>query len=157
MSNIIRSFDGKYRFLSNFYKCTVRFDGLVYKNSEAAFQSAKILGRTQDETLALREPFTFLNPSEAKRAGRRCILRSDWEAVKVDIMRDIIKSKFIDNKDLAKKLLETGDSVLVEGNTWHDNYWGCCKCDKCASIKKHNMLGMLLMELRELIRINGIG
>jgi predicted NAD-dependent protein-ADP-ribosyltransferase YbiA (DUF1768 family) len=38
----INKFRGKYFFLSNFYGHPVEYDGLTYKNNEAAFQSAKV-------------------------------------------------------------------------------------------------------------------
>ena len=44
--------------------------------------------------------------------------------------------------------LATGGAVLVEGNTWHDNYWGCCTCSRCAGRRGRNNLGRLLMKLR---------
>ena len=66
-------FRGKYAYLSNFYEAPVEYDGLVYQNSEAAFQAQKCIDRKD------REMFTRLNPSEAKKAGRKVQLRKDWE------------------------------------------------------------------------------
>jgi ribA/ribD-fused uncharacterized protein len=91
-------------------------------------------------------------PGEAKRMGNRVILRSDWEDVKVDIMTEIVFRKFTQNEKLKKKLLATGDMELVEGNYWHDNIWGDCYCDKCKSTNGQNILGIILMEVRELLR-----
>jgi predicted NAD-dependent protein-ADP-ribosyltransferase YbiA (DUF1768 family) len=48
---------------------------------------------------------------------------------------------------LAEKLLATGEEILVEGNTWHDNFWGRCSCRNCRG-KGVNHLGQLLMERR---------
>ena len=45
----------------------------------------------------------------------------------------------------------TGDAELIEGNTWHDNYWGVCSCSKCNGRGK-NRLGKLLMKVREELR-----
>ena len=42
-----------------------------------------------------------------------------------------------------------GIILLIEGNTWHDNYWGDCSCNRCKSKSGENMLGILLMELRD--------
>ena len=56
-----------------------------------------------------------LNPSEAKKLGRRVNLRKDWEAVKVKIMEEIVRAKFTQNPDLAEKLLATGDAYLEGG------------------------------------------
>ena len=73
---MINSFKGKYYFLSNFYSAPVTYDGLTFQNNEAAFQAAKCINPE------LRKQFINLNPSEAKRSGRRVKLRSDWEQVK---------------------------------------------------------------------------
>jgi hypothetical protein len=57
-------------------------------------------------------------------------------------------------KELRKKLLATGDATLIEGNYWHDNYWGVCTCENCVSngIVGRNRLGTLLMKVREEIK-----
>jgi N-glycosidase YbiA len=41
-------------------------------------------------------------------------LRSDWEKVKIDIMKDALRAKFTQHPDLHKNLLATGDAKLVE-------------------------------------------
>jgi predicted NAD-dependent protein-ADP-ribosyltransferase YbiA (DUF1768 family) len=47
-------------------------------------------------------------------------------------------------------LLATGDRDLIEGNTWHDNFWGVCSCPKCTfpPIPQTNWLGKILVEER---------
>ena len=140
---MIDCFDGKYAFLSNFYSSPINYNGLEYLNNEAAFQAQKTL----DENT--RKEFTFLSPNLAKRKGRRVALRPDWENVKDSIMYDICLEKFTSNKKLLGLLLETKDEEIVEGNYWHDNYWGNCTCDKCGlHIKGKNKLGEILMEIR---------
>ena len=44
---------------------------------------------------------------------------------------------------MASRLINTGDAILIEGNTWGDTYWGVC--DGVGE----NRLGKLLMEVRE--------
>ena len=41
MGQNISAFRGAYDFLSNFYPAPITYNGLVFKNNEAAFQSAK--------------------------------------------------------------------------------------------------------------------
>lgn len=65
-------------------------------------------------------------------------------------MEDGLRLKFTD-PELKSKLLATGDEELVEGNTWHDRTWGRCVCSKCGG-QGQNLLGQLLMELREEIK-----
>lgn len=113
----ISNFKGEYAFLSNFYEAQVNIDGIIYKNSEAAFQAQKC--RDQNERLR----FTEMTALEAKRFGKKVNLRPDWEKEKVNIMRGIVVAKFNQHPELAQKLLETGDAYLEEGNTWGDQFW----------------------------------
>ena len=141
---MIDCFDGKYAFLSNFHNCPVTYNGLTYKNNEAAFQAQKTLNEN------IRKEFTGLPPNLAKRKGRRVTLRSDWEQVKDDIMYEICLEKFLSKKNyrLLELLLNTGHEEIVEGNYWHDNYWGNCTCDRCKNVDGMNVLGKILMEIR---------
>lgn len=106
---MISEFRGKYYFLSNFYSSPVYYRGMTFQNAEAAFHSQKDPARIAE--------FTRLNPSEAKRLGRRVRLRRDWEEVKDGIMFAVIMAKFGSSQSLADALLATGNEKLVEGNT----------------------------------------
>ena len=66
-------------------------------------------------------------------------------------MYQCVKAKFQD-PELKNLLLETKHRYLVEGTTWHDNYWGNCSCEKCKSIQGNNQLGKTLMRVREELR-----
>lgn len=143
---MISEFDREWAFLSNFYESEIEYEGIWYPTNEHFFQAMK----THDvfERKAIAQAGT---PGRAKRMGRNVRLRSDWEKVKVDVMREGLYRKFADEQ-LADWLLETGDQELIEGNTWHDNTWGNCTCDKCKNIPGKNMLGKLLMEVRSAIK-----
>lgn len=137
MMNKIDAFKGEYFFLSNFYEAPVEYDGLQYMNSEAAFQAQKC------EFPQKRVEFQKLNPSAAKALGRKVTLREDWDEVKTDVMLGIVRNKFKQNPDLGKKLIETGDTYLEEGNWWGDKIWGVCNG------VGENKLGKILMKVRE--------
>lgn len=132
----IEDFRGSYRWLSNFHMVEVTYDGDVYTSTEAAYQAAKTL--LPAERRAIREAKTA---GDAKRLGRKVSMRPDWEDVKIDIMRDLLRQKF-KNPDLRAGLLLTGRQHLVEGNTWHDEFWGVCEGNG------ENHLGRLLMDVR---------
>lgn len=134
---MISSFRNEYYFLSNFYQAPITYGGIQYQNNEAAFQAQKVLC---DET---KKEFCNLSPNLAKRKGRKVQLRDDWEEVKFNIMHDIVKCKFSQNKDLRDKLLSTGDEYLEEGNNWGDRIWGT------VNGKGKNHLGKILMDVRE--------
>ncbi len=46
-------------------------------------------------------------------------------------------------KELAQKLINTGDAELIEKNYWHDYFWGECNG------KGENWLGKILMQIRK--------
>lgn len=139
--NKINSFRGNYYFLSNFYECSVTYNGLTYKNNEAAFQAQKCI------TMNERFKFINLNASEAKKLGRRVVLRKDWEDIKIKVMTAIVKAKFEQNEDLQKKLLATEDAYLEEGNTWGDRIWGT------VNGVGANNLGKILMNVRKELQL----
>lgn len=133
----INSFRGNNFFLSNFYEVPVMYQGIEYKNNEAAFQAQKTLN------MSVRKTFANMNPSQAKRAGRDVQLRHDWESVKVQIMTEIVKAKFDQHPDLAQALVNTGDAYLEEGNNWGDRIWGT------VNGSGSNLLGQILMRTRD--------
>lgn len=137
---MITKFTGQYKFLSNFFACEVEYEGIAYPSSEHAFQAAKTLDRNERIKIARAS-----SPGMAKTLGRHVSLRRDWEETKDSIMEEILRIKF-SNPELKDKLLRTGDSRLVEGNTWGDVYWGVC------GNKGKNKLGKLLMKVRESLK-----
>ena len=139
--NEINSFRGEYAFLSNFYSAPVTYKGITYLNNEAAFQAQKVSSDSP-----FKDMFPKLNPSEAKKLGRRVTLIRDWEKVKDQFMYEICTLKFIQNEDLKERLLATGDAKLIEGNDWGDTYWGVCR------MIGQNKLGEILMRVREELR-----
>lgn len=137
----ILAFRGPYRFLSNFWPCTIVYDGETYASSEHAYMCQK----TFDEEIRQRIKFSP-TPADAKKAGRAAPLRADWEEVKVQVMYEVLLAKFLQNEDLKAMLIATRDSYLEEGNTWGDTTWGVCN-----GVGK-NLLGQLLMLVRSLLQ-----
>lgn len=144
---MISKFSGQYAFLSNFYESPFTDkEGLEYKTNEHFFQAQKMANHADK-----LEVINASNPQLAKFIGRGRPMRRNWEKMKPLIMLIGLRMKFSD-PTLREKLLATGEEVLVEGNTWHDNDWGYCTCLKCRDKKKLNMLGKLLMRVREEIK-----
>ena len=140
MSEPINSFTGPYRFLSNFYPLG---EGLT---AEHYFQAAKCK-QPHEAAWVMAAP----GPATAKKRGRSAALRTDWQEVKRDVMLNTLRAKFAD-PGLRELLLATGDALLTEGNTWHDQYWGNCTCPMHAAVEGSNWLGKLLMQVREELR-----
>ena len=73
-------------------------------------------------------------------------VRQDWHDIKFSVLRDLNFQKYRNSPKLRQMLLNTGDAVLEEGNTWGDTYWGICN-----GVGENN-LGKILMEIREALR-----
>jgi ribA/ribD-fused uncharacterized protein len=135
-------FTGERSFLSNFHHSPIEHEGVQYPTVEHAFQAAKTLD-PQIRQIIARLP----SPGAAKQAGRKLTLRGDWEAVKDQVMLELLRAKF-SQPAFEGRLLATGDDELVEDNWWHDQYWGSCYCPTHVISPGCNRLGELLMQVR---------
>ena len=138
----IISFKGEHFFLSNFFPISVYYEGIHYPSSEHAYVGAKTTDRHLKEEIA-----KVKTAGEVKKIGRFIDLRPDWEEVKVNEMRKILSVKFSpfrSDMPIRTMLEATAPYELIEGNTWGDTFWG-----QCPIGNGKNMLGKLLMELRD--------
>ena len=115
---------------------------LQFSNVETPFQAAKAQN--------IEDFWRIWNcdePGAAKRQGRMCSLRHDWEEVKLYVMQECLRMKFPhDQAPLSKQLLATGSAYLCEGTFWGDTIWGV---DLEHPMRPgDNWLGTLLMERR---------
>lgn len=132
----ITKFDGAYRFLSNFYPSPIVRQNIVYPTVEHAYQASKTLDDL--DRLCIARCGT---PGKAKSIGKYVVLRDDWDGVRLQIMEELLLTKFVDDT-LRAKLLMTDKAELIEGNEWGDRFWGVCNG------KGENHLGKLLMKVR---------
>lgn len=140
---VIDNFHGHYYFLSNFSESPFWAYGKRWPTVEHAFQAIKCKNRADFEAVHKAE-----TPGVAKRLGRRAELIDMWDYKRNGFMKHFLEMKFLQNDDLLAQLLATGDAELIEGTTWHDNYWGNCTCEKCEDKPGQNHLGKMLMDIR---------
>lgn len=138
---MIAKFRNEMRYLSNFAPAEVVFDRDLYHTVENAYQAAKTLD------MAARDKIRKATPGQAKRLGRKIKIRDDWDDMKLSIMEYLVRSKFGKDTKYGAKLMATGTEEIVEGNRWHDQFWGSCDCSKCGGGGQNN-LGKLLMKIR---------
>ena len=141
----ILEFKGEHAWLSNFAPCEFEHNGVIYPTTEHFYQAWKFPSDQHARIAALA------TPSLAKKEGRKTKLCWNWETVKIDVMMTALKYKFIHNLHYRALLKATGEANLVEGNWWHDNYWGDCYCTKCKGNPGYNTLGNMLMDIRSYI------
>jgi ribA/ribD-fused uncharacterized protein len=142
---LIDQFRGTTYFLSNFYRHPVRIGDDTYPTAEHAYQALKA-----DDPHDRAWVIASETPLIAKRRGRKVRVVSYWSDIRILVMEQVLEAKFSD-RELADQLVATHPHKLVEGNTWHDQFWGDCHCGRCPG-DGENMLGAVLMELRDALR-----
>lgn len=140
---VIDRFRGEFFFLSNVTPAVTPHRGRLFPTSEHAYMAA----RTDDPEVVAKIAATS-DPVVVQQIGRSAALVSGWNRVRFVVMEEIVAAKFIHNPELAEKLIATTGSLLVEGNDWHDQIWGSCRCPDHASIPGDNALGVILMTTR---------
>ncbi|MFV0357789.1 MAG: NADAR family protein [Bacteroides thetaiotaomicron] len=139
---MICEFRGAYRFMSNFYPAEVVWLGQTFPTVEHAFQAAKFAAHPE----IVQEIRNCMTPGETKRIASkyRALIEPSWFIYSRElVMMYLLQQKFSKGSDLHKKLMETGNHELVEGNTWGDVFWGVCNG------KGENNFGKMLMFIRD--------
>lgn len=117
--------------------------------SEALYQACRFphLPSVQREIVGQLSPMT----AKMKSKPFRHETRADWENVRGKVMRWCLRVKLAQNYErFSTLLLSTGDKFIVEYSP-KDEFWGAHDLNR-SSLVGENVLGRLLMELRELIR-----
>ena len=124
---------------SNFSFHPVKTEKGVFPFSEAAFQSYK----DPDNEEYIEQLKNISKPVDARRLGRKCQMRKDWDNVKLECMLHVLRLKIDQNKEIKDNLLISGMRYIFESNK-NDSYWGMGDDGKGK-----NYLGKLLMKIRE--------
>ena len=139
----VKGFFGDYRFLSNFYDSPVYYEGLLYRSTECAYQAAKLLPHYRP---LLQNVSSATSKKTWKSFGEDSLYDNcsdEWDGRKYDVMSSVVFDKFLRNKVLRQKLLDTGDKFLEETNWWNDCTWGVDR-----KLGGTNWLGKILMNTR---------
>ena len=125
-------------YLSNFYAAAFTLDDHTWSTVEHYFQAQKFVGTPWADTIRQAE-----TPRAAKELGQSTEhpLRPDWDEIKQRVMLRALVAKFVQNPELARRLLATRYR-MVEASP-DDNWWG-----EGPSGTGQNRLGRLLMALR---------
>jgi ribA/ribD-fused uncharacterized protein len=145
MSNVIKfySVSDEYGEFSNFARYPIKLSGKVWPTTEHYFQAMKFESKSDQEEIRKAK-----SPMEAAKKGRdrKRKLKRNWESIKDNVMREALLAKFTQHDDIKSLLLSTGEAKIVE-HTENDSYWG-----DGGDGSGRNMLGRLLMEVREKIK-----
>lgn len=129
---------------SNFSSHSIFIERKIWPTVEHYYQASKFIKLADKEFIRCAP-----TPTLAKQYAQEVItpsLQAKWPKIKKEIMLKGLRSKFEQHPDLAKRLISTGDRMLIE-YTENDSYWG-----KGVDGTGHNHLGKLLMLLRMELR-----
>ena len=128
--------------LDNFSSFKVEYDGYLYSSNEEAYQALGFIESAPEIADQIKKSHSAHEAQKIAYANRDKI-RDDWNSIKLDVMKKLLKAKIEQNPYVLKKLLETKNYVIVEDSP-KDNYWGWGE-----NRDGENHLGRLWMELRE--------
>jgi len=130
----------EYVWLSNMYM-TVFTDknNFTWRGVESYFQAHKC--HCEDDFYNIMKMDCF----SARKYGRSIQMRDDWHEIKLRVMTDAIRLKFIHEEFLKQKLLDTSGEDLEEYAPWDTkgSYWGI-DAHGCGD----NHTGKILMKVR---------
>ena len=147
-------FHGKNSFLSNFFPAPFILDGKTFSGAEQYYQYEKAVHAADNDTAA--KILATEDPVEQMHLGKKVAVKEEhWNNnLSEQIMEVAVKTKFVQNPVLRKKLVDTGNKALIACNV-HDKYWGVgmklqdkSVCDK-SKWKGQNVLGNILLRVRE--------
>lgn len=133
----IKSFNGRYKFLSNFFEYPMICGQNTWKTAEHWYQAIKV--EEEKDFVQIRD---CDSPKTAKELGNTCKRWGYWHVIKLHYMEMILKRKFSIPK-LADKLLSTKEIYLENCNNDNDVFWGT------VNGIGENHLGKILMKIRE--------
>lgn len=143
------AFSSEDSWLSNFFPCVIDINGIKFSSAEQTYQYARAmrLGDPQMANMILWAK----NAKEAKKLSYNVKSNNAWDNDKIDVMRKINAEKFMQNPQLCEKLVQTGQSTLIEATV--DGFWGAKAVINSAAIRNGtwmgaNFMGKILMETR---------
>lgn len=141
-------YEQEFYVLSNFSAFSIWWNHCTFPTSEHAYQWAKFdYADVESRAQRIWTKGKILYAPSAHEALKiaeemASLVNPDWKALRVETMRSILRAKVEQHEYVKRKLLETGDRILIE-DSWRDDYWGWGP-EKTGG----NMLGRLWVEIR---------
>ena len=147
MDEVIGFYPREFYPFDNFSSFKVEWNGYLFSSVEEAYQAASFMGSDEELVEKIKKSHSA---DEAQRIAyaNRDKRREDWDDVKISIMEELLRLKIEQNPYVKKKLLQTGDYMIVEDSP-KDDLWGWG-----PNRNGQNNLGKLWMKLREELKNN---
>lgn len=132
----------------------LQINGVHILTTEALYQACRYphMSDVQRQIIGQHSPMTAKMKSKPHRKNSR----PDWDEIRHKVMRWCLRVKLAQNyEEFGRLLLATGSQPIVEQSR-KDDYWGAKVADDTGNtgdtLVGQNVLGRLLMELREKLR-----
>lgn len=129
----------------------LHINGVRIHTTEALYQACRFphLPEVQREIIGQHSPMT----AKIKSKSHRKDSRPDWDEVRYKVMRWCLRVKLAQNyEEFGQLLLATHNRPIVEQSR-KDDYWGAKLANEAGdTLIGQNVLGRLLMELREKLK-----
>ena len=147
MDEVIGFYPREFYPFDNSSSFKVEWNGYLFASVEEAYQAASFMGSDEELVEKIKKSHSA---DEAQRIAyaNRDKRREDWDDVKISIMEELLRLKIEQNPYVKKKLLQTGDYMIVEDSP-KDDFWGWG-----PNRNGQNNLGKLWMKLREELKNN---
>src|SRR5260370_5898718 len=124
-------------------------NGVPIRTSEAQYQACRFPHFRDIQRMIIEG----ISPMTAKMKSKpyRDRSRPDWEAVRARVMRWCLRVKLAQNWQSFGALLIETDGLPIVDESRKDDFWGAIPSAD-GQLVGRNVLGRLLMELRELLR-----
>ncbi len=126
-------------------------NGVLIMTTEALYQASRFPHRPDVQRLIIRQT----SPMTAKMRSKpfRNETRPDWDSVRVAIMRWTLRVKLVQNFERFRAMLFMTDERPIVEDSRRDEFWGAIAAkDDPRVLAGCNVLGRLLMELRQQVR-----
>jgi N-glycosidase YbiA len=129
--------------LANFSIHPIEMGGRRWPSVEHYFQAQKFAGTDLETQIRAAQ-----SAADAKTLAKLWTedKRTDWEAVRIEVMYAAVRAKFTQHLYLRDALLSTADALIVE-NAEDDDFWG-----RGTNGFGRNAMGQILMKLRSDLR-----
>lgn len=129
---------GEFGCLSNFSKHSVIYHGMEFATTEHLYQALKMTNGEDFQKVRKAE-----SPKESKLIAHSLPCVSNWDAIKYETMKQVLRLKVEQHKEVRLALEKTGNREIQEASP-KDYIWGTGKDGS-----GQNLLGKAWMEIRK--------
>jgi ribA/ribD-fused uncharacterized protein len=137
--------------MSNEFPVTINH--IFFRNSEALYQCIRFTSHPEIQKEIVNQRSGFSSKLISKKY-RSKYTRSDWDSIRVEVMKWVVRVKLANNFEYFSRLLiETNNLEIVEYSK-KDAFWGAKEVKNSSILRGANVLGKILIEIRDIL-LNG--